>query len=109
MTRLFREPGEGLSFCRPWQELIAEVDGARRKGSLGAGATSDAATPVIGAPVFGETSGYRSNCDPRGVLGYTASRISGAQYYIGVGKGVQRATATDVAPDGLQLRYASAP
>ena len=48
-------------------------------------------TSAIGAPVFRETSGYRSNCDPRGVLAYTASKISGALYYIGVGKGAQRA------------------
>ena len=55
------------------------------------GATVFWETPAIGATVFWGNSGCRSDCDPRGVLAYTASKISGALYYIGVGKGVQRA------------------
>ena len=70
-------------------------------------------TRVLGISGYRSTgvpgiSGYRSTRVPRGVLAYTASKISGALYYIGVGKAVQRATAMDVAPDGLQLGYASA-
>ena len=65
------------------------------------------ATPVIGVTTAYEAPaiGVATACESSGVHSVQDIR---ALYYIGVGKAARRATAMDMAPDGLQVRYASA-